>query len=151
MIKNLSIILLVVATFIGCQVDDFCTEGTTSNLHIGFYDFEFPDKLKPTDSLTVWATGRDTLYQFVNIDSILIPLDPNNDLTEYHFRSGKDKEDVLIFNYVREEVFISRSCGFKYHFENLQIDEITKTWIHSTVVNNESVTNDIEKHVKILH
>ncbi len=151
MIKNLSVLILLVVISIGCQIDDFCTEGTTSNLHIGFYDVDFPDKIKPTDSLTVWVTDKDTLYRYANVDSILIPLDPNNDFTEYNFMARKNDKDTLIFNYTREEVFVSRSCGYKYNFENLDVDEVSISWIKSVIVENQSVTNEVERHVKILH
>jgi len=56
------------------------------------------------------------------LDSIAIPLDLTQNSTLYKFKSGAITDSIL-FTYDRKDVFVSRSCGYKTIFENLQIEK----------------------------
>jgi len=148
--KKYFIVTLIISTlFTSCLVDDFCVDPVTPNLVISFYDNDNPDNLKTTTGLTVWADGKDELYINASLDSILVPLDPGADITIYHLKLA-DVEDEITFTYTRKEVFVSRSCGFKYNFENLEISNNTNNWIIDAIITNQTVENETE-HVKILY
>lgn len=148
--KNYFLATLILFTlFTSCVKDDFCIDPTTPNLVIAFYDYNNPDNLKTTTNLTVWAEGKEELYTNGSLDSILIQLDPGNDFTVYHL-SLDNVEDEITVTYTRKKVFVSRSCGFKYNFENLEVPFTTNNWIIDTQVTNHTVEDETE-HIKILY
>lgn len=147
--KKLFILVFSIVVISACQRDDFCIDPITPNLVIRFYDSENEDLLKNAIDLTVWADGREELYTNITTDSIAIPLDPNSDMTLYHL-SSEEIEDQITLLYTRKEVFVSRSCGFKYDFESLSFEDATNNWIEEIQITNENVTDETE-HVKILH
>ena len=147
--KKLASLIITLATIVGCQVDDFCVDPVTPNLVIGFYANENPDIMKRVSSLYVWAEGRDTLYENISADSIIMPLDPAEDFTTY-FLSSEDIVDQITISYDRKEVFVTRSCGFKYNFEEVSISDITYNWIIDTEVVNQTIIDETE-HIKIYH
>ena len=147
--KYFLVTLIILTLFTSCLVDDFCVDPVTPNLVISFYDNDNPDNLKTTTGLTVWADGKDELYIDASLDSILVPLDPGADMTIYHLKLV-DVEDEITFTYTRKEVFVSRSCGFKYNFENLEIPNNSNNWIIDAIITNQTVENETE-HVKILY
>lgn len=148
--KKLIITTLLIACILAsCQKDDFCVDPITPNLVILFYNSENPEERKTVENLTVWADGLGELYTNTAIDSVLIPLDPAEDFTTYHLKSG-ETEDVMTINYGRKEVFVSRSCGYIYNFTELTITDNSNNWIVNTEITNETVEDENE-HVKILH
>ena len=141
--------LIILTIIVSCQKDDFCTEPITPNLVIRFYDNTIPDEYKKVTGLTVFAEGLGELYTNVSTDSIAIPLDPAEDFTIYNLTTEAGNDQITI-NYLRNEVFVSRSCGYKYNFSELNLTNVSNTWILDTEITNETVTNETE-HIKILH
>ncbi len=148
--KKIIIVLLLSAIFIvGCQKDDICIDPVTPQLIIRFYDDENPELYKKVSDLTVWADGKDTIYENIATDSIALPLDLALDFTVYNL-SSSNIEDQITINYDRKEIFVSRSCGYKFIFENLNLTNVTNNWMISTEVTNQTANNETE-HIKILH
>lgn len=147
--KHLLTIIAIFILIISCQKDDICIDPVTPNLIIRFYDNDNPTEYKSVSDLYVWAEDLDTLYNDATTDSIAIPLNPSQDFTMYHLSSGTTQDDIII-NYSREEVFVSRSCGFKYNFNDLSLSDVTNNWILNTEITNQTVENETE-HIKILH
>ena len=147
--KHIVSLIVFLTLIASCQKDDFCIDETTPQLIIRFYDDAEPTEYKSVTGLYVWANELDTIYNNVATDSISIPLNPSLDFTVYHL-SSETIEDELTINYSRKEVYVSRSCGFKYDFENIDLTGITNNWILNTEVTNQTVENETE-HVKIFH
>ena len=150
--KDLLIIAVLLATIVSsCQKDDFCVDPITPELVIRLYDNDIPEEYKSVSSLYVWAEGKDTLpdYEGVSTDSIIVPLDPANDFTIYNL-SSDDVVDQITVNYTRTEIFVSRSCGYKFNYENISLSDISNNWIIRTEITQENVTDETE-HIKILH
>ena len=147
--KYFALTLIILITIVRCQKDDFCSEPITPNLVIRFYDNANPNEYKKVTGLTVFAEGLGELYTGVSTDSIAIPLDPAKDFTIYNFTTEAGNDQITI-NYLRNEVFVSRSCGYKYNFSELNLTNVSNTWVLGTEITNETVTNETE-HIKILH
>lgn len=141
--------LFLLAIAISCQKDDICVDPVTPNLVIRFYDNGNSAEYKSVANLYLWAEDLDTLYNNVTTDSIAIPLNPAQDFTIYHLSSGTTQDDITI-DYTRNEVFVSRSCGYKYNFGDLSLSGITNNWILNTEITNQTVEDETE-HIKILH
>ena len=147
--KYFGLTLIIITTIISCQKDDFCTLPVTPNLVIRFYDNANPENYKPVIGLTVFAEGLGELYSGVSTDSIAIPLDPAKDFTVYNLTTEAGNDQITI-NYLRNEVFVSRSCGYKYNFSILNLTNVSNSCILGTEISNETVENETE-HIKILH
>ncbi|HSQ47938.1 MAG TPA: DUF6452 family protein, partial [Lutibacter sp.] len=119
--KYLILLVILSFTLINCEKDDICIETTTPKLIIVFYNNDIPATKKAVTSLTVSAYGNVNIYENKSLDSIAIPLDLTKNSTLYKFKSGTII-DSINFTYDRRDVFVSRSCGYKTIFENLQIE-----------------------------
>ena len=158
--KNILCILLFGLAFTACEKDDICLLPNTPNLIIEFYDSANPETLKNVERLSIWADGNDTLksYKSVSLNSISIPLNTDASKTIYHFKmnnsSGNSADNVyntITINYTTEDVYVSRSCGYKtifnevsFTFDNVWILSLTPSTI--TTIDNETAT-----HVQIFH
>ena len=149
--KKYIVLIFFCLLIFGCEKDDICIEDTTPNLIIRFYDKDNMTEKKLVSNLTVWITGKtDSLYQNQTIDSIAIPLDLNINSTSYNFKSDSNI-DAIDFNYTRNDIFVSRSCGYKTVFENLNANSTSNNWINTIIINNETINNETAAHISIYH
>lgn len=148
--KNYVLIFIFLFTFLSCEKDDICVEITTPNLIIKFYDNNDPTVIKQITELTVWAEAKDSIYINKSLDSIIIPLNLNENFTKYILENNTIK-DTVKFTYNRNDIFVSRSCGYKTIFENLQIESNTANWIKSISINNSTIDNEKATHIYIFH
>jgi len=149
--KYITLIIILIFTIYSCEKDDICLEETTPNMIIKFYDYENPTEIKMVSQLTVWA---DTLENYISgetIDSIIeIPLNLNEDLTWYYMTSGTET-DSINYVYSRNDIFVSRSCGYKTIYENIEIESTTNNWIKEIEVINTTIDNDTIAQIHIFH
>ena len=124
---------------------------------IRFYDATNPLETKVVTDLSVNPEGLEDLYTSTSLDSILIPLDVTSNQIIYNFSTGTNI-DILTINYEVEEVFVSRSCGFKAIFNNVTITSDTANdWIlgFTTSLDNTititTIENESAAHVQIYH
>jgi len=148
--KYIIIIIVSFLAILSCEKDDICIDATTPSIIIRFYNNDIQTDVKKVSELTVWADGKDSIYVKQSLDSIIIPLDLNQNNTLYKFTSNSI-EDEINFTYTRNDVFVSRSCGYKTIFENLQIDSNTTNWIKNISINNTTIENDTAAHITIFH
>lgn len=150
--KHITLLVLAFVLIISCEKDDICLEDTTPNLVLKFYDFENDTLAKSVviDSIRVIDKELIEDYTATTLDSILIQLDVNAYKTTYQISSG-GTSDTIYFSYDKNDVFVSRSCGYKTIFENLAIDSITNNWIKLYNINNTIIDNDTTTHINIYH
>lgn len=147
--------LLVSVYFSQCETDDYCEEEVlTPRLIVRFYDHQ-GDTIRKVDSLYVWAVGKALLNIQKSTDSIAIPLNPNADFTKFvFFRNlpNLTSTDTVKVNYLRKNIYVSQSCGYKTIF-TIQNIEHTNTWLHQveTINNPQTVENESAAHIKIKH
>jgi hypothetical protein len=171
--KNFITIFLFLLLITSCEKDDICTstDAKTSYLKIKFYNNLDRDVLKTVNNLLIVGVNNPISYGIESSrDSILIPLrilenntsyklikdytiDDNqtpDDLTD-DFATGN--EDEIIINYENEEVFISKACGFKNIFNNVNFGftDDDDNWILNTSVINNIIENEIDAHIYIFH
>lgn len=161
--KATFIIALLSMLLSSCERDDICAEGTATTplLVIEFFDSDNPSEEKiPTDLFLV-EEGSDVGLSF-NAATISIPLRTDADQTRYNFvlNFGSEDEDapqnadLLVFNYLREEDFVSKACGFRVTYQAIQ-DEFfplpDNAWIENVTILNSTVEDDTEAHIRIFH
>lgn len=150
----LTLIALLVSS---CEKDDFCIEPITPNMVIRFYNATNITQTKSVEDLSVNTEGFDELYSNANLDSILIPLDVTSNQIIYNL-SSESNIDIITINYDVEEVFVSRSCGFKAIFNNVSVtSDVSNDWIIGLTETLENtitiptIDNETAAHVKIFH
>jgi hypothetical protein len=164
--KKLTIItlFLIANLFWSCEKDDICEDGTptTPRMIIEFYDNLNPTVKKTVTNLGIVADGMTTGILYNGVSKIEIPLQTTTDSTKYGFIFDSQNidlslrnEDKIDINYTRNDVFISRACGYKTVFKILDnpngiiktID--TDNWIKEIVIQQYNILNEDEVHVKI--
>ena len=150
--KYIVVFLALVSLFISCDKDDICTEATTPRLIIQFYNNIDRTEKKEVKDFYVWAKEQDSLPGFLGIstDSISIPLNTTEDFTNYLFSNNK-VVDAVDFTYSVEDMYVSRSCGYKGVFQELEIPNYTTEWIKEIEILNNNVEDETETHINIYH
>ena len=150
----LSLIALLISS---CEKDDFCIEPITPNMIIRFYNATNISETKAVNDLTINISNLDSIYTNVSLDSVVIPLDVTSNQIIYNFSSGTNV-DILTIDYEIQEVFVSRSCGFKAIFNNVTItSDVSNDWIIGLTETLENtitiptINDESAAHVQIFH
>ena len=150
----LSLIALLISS---CEKDDFCIEPITPNMIIRFYNATNISETKAVNDLTINISNLDSIYTNVSLDSIVIPLDVTSNQIIYNFSSGTNV-DILTIDYEIEEVFVSRSCGFKAIFNNVTVtSDVSNDWIIGLTETLENtitiptIDDESAAHIQIFH
>jgi hypothetical protein len=161
--KKIVLLLLLTITFSGCEKDDICAEETTPRLVLEFYDISNPSNLKNVLNLKVTGEGQSELGTYNGVNKVELPLDITNDITKYSLilnslSSTGSNEDSLQFNYIRQNIFVSRACGYKTIFSlndtpNGVIKNDAETpdgfWIQDINIETTNIETENETHIKI--
>ncbi|UPT70638.1 MAG: DUF6452 family protein [Flavobacterium sp. JAD_PAG50586_2] len=165
--KKIIALLLTVITLSSCEKDDICTDETTPRLILEFFDVSNPTVPKNVINLKVKGVNSSIdLGLFTGVSKVELPLDITQDTTKYSLilnstgSLGTPNEDFLEFNYIRQNVFVSRACGFKTVFTlNPSPTGVIVTdaaapdlfWIQPENINIETtnIVTENETHVKI--
>ena len=181
--KKLKLFILFIAVaLINCERDDICAEttATTPRLLIEFYDLANTDDLKSVPRLTLYGEGlvtdpieeTDATIVFnANVNSAELPLiigiEGESTTTSFVFEKDTNLRldtdtttesnlDTIEITYTSEYVYVSRACGYKSIFNNLNITGIVdgNNWISSIEI-EETIETTIENentvHVRIYH
>ena len=151
---------LFALAFFNCEKDDICEDNTptTPRLIVDFYDNNNPTNKKNITDLKVTADGMTTSMEFTGKSQITLPLKVNEDVVSYTFVINSKSptlaiEDKATINYTRNNVYVSRACGYKTLFElkipNGMVLTTPKNWIQEISVQKTSIINETETHVKI--
>ncbi len=137
-----------------CRKDDICTGDATPDLQIKFYDYNDTATEKAVGTLFVTALPQqDTLLNNLsNVIDVSLPLNVNDDNCSFVFTSDQNN-DTLVFHYNREQFFVSKSCGYKILFYNLDVDlqQDNDNWIKQIDIVKNKVITDTIVHLKIYH
>ena len=165
--KKILLLLFIAVSFSGCEKDDICTDETTPRLILEFFDVSNPTVPKNVINLKVKGVNSMLdLDLFTGVSKVELPLDITQDTTKYSLilnstgSLGTPNEDFLEFNYTRQDIFVSRACGFKTVFTlNSFPNGVIVTnaaapdlfWIQPENINIETtnIATENETHVKI--
>jgi hypothetical protein len=174
--KIVALLLIVFLSLSSCEKDDICAEETTPRLVLEFYDISNPSNLKNVENLKVKAIGAEDFIVFnsslletdsnrylFNGNKLKLPLDITQDITNYSLTLKSNNltfinQDSLQFNYIRQNVFVSRACGYKTIFKlNATPNGVIKTdaatpdgfWIQDINIVKTNIETENETHIKI--
>ena len=160
------LVVLFCFVFAGCEKDDLCdgTTVTTPRVVIEFYDFSIPANSKLVSNLKVTGIEEGSiLTEFEEAftgTTISLPLRASQDNTKYSLVLNSTivasaNQDFLQFNYSRNNVYVSRACGYKTLFELQGNPVITDSstpenfWIKNLIVTTTKINDESETHIKI--
>ncbi len=166
--KSMRFLILTVATLfsLSCERDDICIDEITPKLIIRFYDFENPELFKDVANLKVTIEGGEGDYVNETItsltDSIALPINVEGNQTRYTLTlqatdilEQEENPDILEITYTQEDLFVSRSCGYKAIFNDVgtDLEEDDDNWIIEIVPQSAplDITDESKAHVKIYH
>lgn len=162
--RNITFFITVISIILAsCERDDICAEGTptTPLLVIEFFDSDNPSEQKIPTNLFLVEEGANVGLSF-NSATISVPLRTDVDQTRFNFifnfgsedDEAPQNEDLLVFNYLRQEEFVSKACGFRVIYQDLQ-DQFFQlqddAWIENVTILNSTVEDDTEAHIRIFH
>lgn len=174
---TLSFLILLLLLLSNCERDDICPETTptTPQLIIRFYDLANPDSFKSVSNFRIQGIDNEVLGSYTGTsssDSIALPLRTDAMTTQYSLHKAYSyddndtpedtsddiiggNEDIITINYDTEAVYVSRACGYKTIFRNVEIsvDDDGDTWIEliQPVNDIQSVENETAAHFNIWH
>ena len=162
--KILGVLAVLTILLVSCERDDICAESTptTPLLIIRFYDADNPTEFKAASDLVVAEVGASTGLIFTG-DSIAIPLRTDIDITTYRFTINANadvdaedppNEDLINFNYTRTEEYVSKACGFRTLYGqlgNARDGQGDGSWIQELIIDNTTVNDAAEAHIRIFH
>ena len=181
--RKISALLLLLLFIIisSCEKDDICSETTptTPKLILRFFDIASQDDTKNVTSIGVTSRNLDneefiiTGLNGVTTDSIAVPLrilPTDENVTRFTFYKEfavddngtpgdttddiySGNPDVITFAYKREDIYVSRACGFKTIFKELilTVEQDGDNWIINSDILNATIENETSAHVKIFH
>jgi hypothetical protein len=173
----LFILITLIISYCSCERDDICPESTptTPSVIIDVFDFSNQENRKNIFDLVVAGVDNEDIlsgYAFVSSSNLVLPLKTTDNTTQYRLikeasvnDNGTPDDptddfidgnyDTITINYSRENVFVSRACGYKTIFKNvtLTIDDDTDNWILSQqpLNPNQSVEDESTAHFNIFH
>lgn len=176
--KHQILFLLCSLVMFACEKDDICPEATatTPQLVVRFYDAISVNDTKSVTNLLVYGINDNNEPVFFKnltvktTDSIAIPLRTDTNTTKLVFHSDfsiddngtpeDDSDDVVLgnpdtvnINYTRDDVYVSRACGYKAIYTNLGATLATDTdnWITNITIENNTIENENAAHINIYH
>lgn len=169
--KKINLLLIIIISTVAiqsCERDDICAAGTptTPQIIFRFFDNTNRDDLRTVNDLMIF--GLDDNNERVDLigrtvvdtDSITLPLRTDIEQTRFLFIVDFNAEmmtgniDTLTVSNEREDVFISRACGFANNFNNIQINVEPGDddfWILGSAILRENVEDETSAHVQIFH
>ena len=175
--KTLSLLLLVIVTSSSCEKDDICdaNTSTTPRLVIDFYNNTNPTVKKNVTNLKVIgdgmkdgiifnSSGTEVSKYLANGSTISIPLKTDANSVKYQFILNSDNPnstlidtDEISFNYTRNDVYVSRACGFKtlFTFESINpfvhnaVPTTKEKWMQNISIQKNNIDNENETHIKV--
>ncbi len=162
--KHFLYFILIISSIIGsssCERDDICIDDTTPNFVLRFYDTDDPTDFKTVNQLSVKSDATeiagDSLV-FTSLDSIGIPVNVTTNMTQYVVTINSNdittlNRDTITINYMPQEIFVGRACGFKSVFNNVTytITNDSDNWIKSFEIVTETIADETNAHIKIFH
>jgi hypothetical protein len=169
---------LIILVLSGCEKDDICAEETptTPELILRFYDLASQNDTKNVTGLFAYGLDdENNVIPFNGLtigtnDSIAIPLRVDTNSTRFVLHKDFEIDDngtpddntddfllgnpeVINVNYEREDVYVSRACGYKTIFNNISfsVDLDGDNWIINSEIIKPNVEYEIGAHVKIYH
>lgn len=176
--KIVAAVFFVVFFLASCEKDDICDPATptTPRLILHFFDKNNISVSRRTTNLKIIGDGFADTEPLLNRTGeatwndtlVYLPLRVNENSTKYKLilnaddnNATNDRTDILEINYTRNDIYISRACGFKTVFnlggnplqDSFIINNIPNTttgdWLTDVQVIQSQINDENEAHIQI--
>ena len=158
---NLIIFSLIFFLFYNsCEKDDICLSDTPSSprLIVRMVDKDDPTLYKLANDLLIKVVDNDSI-NIKSSDPIILNLNPYKNYTQFEFILNQGSEnqniDTLQINYSLNNIYIDRACGYKTSFifnsNALTLINEKNNWIESYLILKDTIINEEQAHMAILH
>ena len=163
--------------YLACERDDLCPDSTqtTASLIITAFDASNLEDRKNIADLRIIGVNNDKVLEGFNIvteDSLVLPLRTDADVTQYVLHQNyaendnatpdnpdddfiEGNADTITVRYVRNEIYVSRACGFKTLFTNVSVvrEDDGDNWISFLRAENanQTIEDEAQAHFKLFH
>tara|TARA_B100000780_G_scaffold49846_2_gene30975 strand:- start:518 stop:1012 length:495 start_codon:yes stop_codon:yes gene_type:complete len=153
--------LFFISFLISCERDDICLETTAGspNLIILLLDSENNDTRKIPTGFLIRAIGSDNVLTNNLNDSIVLPLNTKEKISQFEFIINFENEneniDTLLINYKRIDKYINRACGYRSNFileqSPIRLLNPGDNWIKGFIILKDTISDETTAHLGILH
>ena len=158
---NLIIFSLIFFLFYNsCEKDDICLSDSprSPRLIVKMVDKNNPNLYKSANGLLIKVVDNDSI-NIQSSDSIILNLNPYKNYTQFEFilNQGSENEniDTLQINYSLNNIYINKACGYKTSFifnsNALTLINEKNNWIESYLILKDTIINEEQAHMAILH
>ncbi len=148
--KIFGFLFLLIIVISACEKDDFCIQNpVTPKLILRFYDATDISNTKTADELYVWSGTKDSIFENISTDSLVIPLNTTTNQTIYNLSKDNVVEQFTI-DYTTENEYVSRSCGYRIIFNNVSFSS-NNSWITEITQVETTIDNQNAAHVQVFH
>lgn len=168
---------ILIFSMVRCEKDDICVpeEKKTPLLSIYFFDKDNTQIPKVVNNLEIVGTDFVAVeghvpLAFNAVSEIKIPLKVDADETSFYFylnarntNLSLRNADKVVINYTRNDVYISRACGYKTNFKLNFLNPFvvsdapdtenypngTGNWIQNVTIVNTEINQDETPHIYI--
>lgn len=145
---------LMFVSFMACEPDDLCLENPQINAVMRFHN-ALTGEPEAVDSVAVFFDGK-KIIPATQTDSLALPLPTDRDTAQFVFEKTEQPSgnfDTLVLIYKRNDVFVSKACGFRMTYSDLHAFLITDSnnWIHHVSVTRTQITDDTLAHIRIYY
>jgi hypothetical protein len=170
LLASIALLLVITCYLWSCEKDDICADGTptTPSLIIEFYDKDNQTELKSITNLKYYVLGMPIVGKFTGT-KLALPLKVDANTVKWAFKYTQNLTgggtvtniDYIKFNYTRDELYVSRACGYKTIFKldtdsndhpNPELTDSTANdgfWIDDITVQTLNILDENETHIKI--
>ena len=161
--KEFNLIIFSLIFFLlynSCEKDDICLSDTprSPRLIVKMVDKDDPTLYKSANDLLIKVVDNDSI-NIQSSDSITLNLNPYKNYTQFEFilNQGSENEniDTLQINYSLNNIYIDRACGYKTSFifdsNALTLINEKNNWIESYLILKDTILNEEQAHMAILH
>lgn len=161
--KEFSLIIFSLIFFLfynSCEKDDICLSDTprSPRLIVKMVDKDNPNLYKSANNLLIKVIDNDSI-NIKSSDSLTLNLNPYKNYTQFEFilNQGSENEniDTLQINYSLNNIYINRACGYKTSFifnpNALILINEKNNWIESYLILKDTIINEEQAHMAILH
>lgn len=175
-----TVLILLSFLLLTCERDDICAETTltTPRLVMDFVDLLNIDNAKSVTDFRVEDIDDSTivlngLNGTTDATGVILPLKTTEDMTQFVFYLDYEIDDndtpddtsddiqlgnadIITIEYAREEVYVSRACGYKTIFRNVEVfvePDTDGNWIQliQPLNDNQSIEDETTTHFSLLH
>ncbi len=177
--KTITLSILLLALLVSCERDDICPEDkpTTPRLVIDFKSVVNPESSENVFSFRAEdADDSDRVlsnYDDITTSQVILPLKTTADSTQFALYEDYGEiddngtpdddtddielanKDIITITYAREEVYVSRACGYKTIFKNvvITIENDSDNWLQivDPINDNTTIEDETATHFNIRH